>query len=251
MPILWWRKPKEVSVTINGVDISNWNGAINWPAAAATGIAFALTNCTEGTYFVAPTYAADWAGMKAAGIARGCFHFARPSLSQPAAEAAYFLAHVGPLEPGDVVALDLEDGVGDLSAWALTWLQIVEAAIGFKPLLYSGPWFMDAHGITGNAALSAYGLWLADWGVATPTVPAPWTFYAIWQSSAQGTVAGVPGPCDLDSFNGTVEQFRAYGLPPKPAPKLPTNDDIVAMERYLLAQPPDVAGLIAYTQPFI
>lgn len=235
---------------IQGIDVSNWQGAVDWHAVAAAGIAFAFAKCTEGTNYFDPTFQQNWDGMKAAGIARAAYHFARPTLNTPVAEAAFFLAHIGTLEPGDVVALDLEDGVGDLTAWTETWLHQVAQALGFKPLLYSAPWFLQQHNMTTDAALSDNGLWLASWNVPNPTVPAPWTFWAVWQMSAQGTVPGVPGQVDTDEFNGTVEQFRAYGLPQPPAPKVPTNDDLVAMERFILAQPPDIKGLITYAQPF-
>ena len=246
----WWNWRRGKDVTISGCDVSNWNAPIDWPTAAKGGIAFALTKCTEGTSYADPTFAANWAGMAANGIARGAYHFARPSLNQPTAEAAFFLAHVGPLSVGDVVALDLEDGTGDLSAWTLTWLQTVEAALGFKPLLYSAPWFMAAHGIS-TPDLAQYGLWLASWGVVSPIVPAPWTFWAVWQSSAQGTAAGVPGSVDIDTFAGDVEHFKMYGLPapqPKPAP---TNDDYEQLHRLVDAQPFDAGALVSYAQRFV
>ena len=169
------------------------------------------------------------------------------------------------LEPGDCVALDLEMGSGDLGAWALVWLTTVQAALGFAPLVYTSPGFIAAHNLSAYAALGAYGLWIASWGTAAPVVPTPWTFYACWQTSATGSVPGVSGACDLDTFNGSLAEFLRYGLPaPMPVPTPPTPapvpakrpfdySDLAETERILLGDATngythDVEGAITYLQ---
>lgn len=237
---------------INGIDVSDYQGQIDWPTVEKAGIAFAVAHFTEGTDYTDPTFPANWAGMKAAGLVRGAYHYAYPQRNQAEAEADWFATNIGPLlEPGDFVALDLEEGTGDLSGWALPFLQRVESRLGFKPMLYSGPYFLAAHNCTNNATIGQYGLWLADWGVQAPDMPAGWSVWAIWQSSAQGRVAGIQGAVDLDVFNGTVDQLKLYGLPAKPAPPVPTNDDYEQLHRLVDAQPFDAGALVSYAQRFV
>ena len=204
-------------MTIPGIDVANWQAVIDWPAVAASGIQFGIAKATEGTGFIDAYFGLNWASMKALGIARAAYHFARPERNAPADEAAFFLKTVGPLAPGDVLALDLETGTGDLSAWTLAWLQTVEQAVGFKPLLYSSPAFLAEHNVA-TSAIAAYGLWLASWQNTPPAAPAPGEFWAVWQQGS-GAVPGIGGAVDLDQFAGTAAQFRAYGLPaPAPGP---------------------------------
>src|SRR5947199_8086270 len=99
-------------MSIPGIDVSNWQGHIDWHAVAGSGVAFAVLKASEGTTYADPTFAFNWTNTKAQNILRAAYHFARPDKdTDPVAEARWFLkalyAAGGP-EPGDVVALDLE-----------------------------------------------------------------------------------------------------------------------------------------------
>ncbi len=195
-----------------GIDVSSAQPGVDWAAVAASGRQFAWTKATEGTGYTSPEFAKQWAGIKAAGLARGAYHFARPDLANgSAAEADYFLLKVGDLESGDLLALDLEIGSGPLANWAITFLDRVTAGAGFRPMLYAAPAFLQATGCTNNPLLGAYGLWLADWTPLPPSPPPGWSFLAIWQHTNQAQVPGVAGPCDEDFFNGDLPQLLRYG----------------------------------------
>jgi lysozyme len=200
-----------------GIDVSNNNGQIDWGAVAGAGYGFAVAKASEGTDFVDSYFAANWAGMKANGMVRGAYHFARPDDNSAENEANFFLdtiqGQVGDLEAGDFLALDLEVGSGDLGAWALQFLQTVYNRVGFRPVLYCSPGFMDSHGITSQQALADFGLWLADWEGTEPNPPAPWQLLALWQDNDDTTVAGIAGNVDGDYFNGTRDELVRYGKP--------------------------------------
>ena len=66
-----------------GLDVSNWNGTINWDKVANAGYRFAFGKATEGTGYVDKTYTANRNGSEAAGLVFGAYHFARPAGSQP------------------------------------------------------------------------------------------------------------------------------------------------------------------------
>lgn len=211
---------------IEGVDASNHQGVIDWAAVAASGKAgFAFCKASEGPnpageWYTDPFFADNWRGIREAGMVRGAYHFGRPSMGHPEDEAAYFLRRVddaGGLLPGDLLALDMEDRRvapdADLLAWTLGFLRTVEAAVGFRPLLYSGAWYMQPHNLTGSTDLAQYGLWLAAYQGDAPEPPEPWPVLAFWQFSDSESVPGVGGPCDGDWFFGDAAQLRAYGAP--------------------------------------
>ena len=64
--------------TVNGIDVSYYQGTIDWTSAKASGIDFAYARISDGTGFIDPQFAANWANMKAAGIVRGAYQFFRP-----------------------------------------------------------------------------------------------------------------------------------------------------------------------------
>jgi lysozyme len=189
--------------------------SIDWGAVAGAQYGFAVAKATEGVTFVDQTFASNWAGMQANGLVRGAYHFAHPDDNKAEDEAKFFLdtiqAQVGSLQPADFLALDLEIGAGDLGDWALDWLRTVKDRIGFRPLIYSSPSFLQAHGCTSVQELGNYGLWLADWQATLPSPPSPWSFVAIWQNTDSASVPGVSGNCDGDFFNGSRDRLVLYG----------------------------------------
>jgi GH25 family lysozyme M1 (1,4-beta-N-acetylmuramidase) len=61
-------------------------------------------------------------------------------------------------------------------------------------------------------------LWIANYGVSSPSIPAPWASsgYAFWQYSSTGSVPGITGNCDLDTFNGSMTSLLKFAYPRDP-----------------------------------
>lgn len=165
-------------------------------------MAFAFVKATEGVGYVNPSFASDWAAIKAAGMKRGAYHFARPDIGNtPEDEAAWFLAHIPDLQPGDILILDLEVGTGPLADWAWRFLVAVHNVTQCTPLLYSYGPFLAEHGLEGDSRLSGCPLWLAAYQQDEPVPPAGWGTIAIWQFTDAAQVPGV---------SGNVDQSRCY-----------------------------------------
>lgn len=205
--------------TVHGMDVSHYDGTITWATAKANGIDFAIAKATESTTYVDPTFAANWAGMKAAGVVRGAYHFFRAN-ADPVAQANHFVQTVGALEAGDLpLVLDLETADGQsgatIGANAVKFLDAVTAATGKTAMVYTSPGFITGTIGAPPAGLGRYTLWVANWGVSCPNVPGPWSTWAFWQRSSTGTVPGVPATAvDLNTFNGTLAQLQAFGGSP-------------------------------------
>ena len=201
---------------IRGIDVSGWQGPVDWGAVRRSGRLFAFAKATEGQTFVDSTFASNRVGMGGAGFAlRGFYHFARPDRNSAAAEANHFLRTVGPLGPGEVAVLDLEvapgPGVGD---WAAEWLGRVAQATGRTPILYSYQSYLYS---IPTSRLTQYPRWVAAWGNNDGTVPASpprtdrWSQWTWWQYTSNATVPGVSGRVDDSLFAGSAEQLAAYG----------------------------------------
>lgn len=204
---------------LDGIDVSSNNGTISWPQVYADGARYTLIKLTEGAGYLDPDFSANWSGARAAGLATGAYHFARPDLNTAAQEAQYFLAHLPALQPGDLVALDMEypwDGrldPFDYNSWALAWLQAVEKVLGFPPLLYSYPWYITNR--LSNPALAHYPLWLADYVPSVPASIGVWPVVTLWQHSSTASYPGIYGQVDEDWISRTPAGLKALG---KPAP---------------------------------
>lgn len=230
-------KEPEMPELPRGIDVASYQGYPDWVAVAAAGYAFAVTKVTEDDGYVNPTFAHNWAGIKAAGMIRGAYHFARPEGNDAIREADYFVGLVEEhgLETGDILALDLEAGSGDLGPWVLAFCRRIEERCGFPPIIYTGAWFSGPHNLGAYPEIGQYGLWLAAYQGQMPAPPAPWDTVAFWQFSSSGLVPGIDGHVDLNAFNGDIDRLPLYGKPasapapdPEPSPSFSVGPGILA-----------------------
>ena len=208
--------PATAAGPMHGVDVSGWQGQVDWLAVQRSGRMFAFAKATEGATFIDRTFSANRAAMGQAGLVlRGFYHFARPDRNTAAAEAAHFLRTVGPLGPGEVAVLDLEvtpgPGIGD---WAAEWLGRVHQGTGRVPLLYSYQSYLYE---IPTSRLTQYPLWVAAWGDDNGLVPATppktdrWSRWTFWQYTSKARVGGVSTLVDDNLFNGTPAELAALG----------------------------------------
>lgn len=200
--------------SVYGIDISRWNGRIDFGRVRQSGKRFVIAKATEGRLYTDDAYARNRAGAMAAGLAFTAYHFAHPDTTRGDAtlEADHFVAVAGLRHGMLVPALDLESGqllgTAALQTWVKTWLRRVYVRLGVKPTIYTTPAFWQSYmGNTRWFADNGYHVvWVAHWDARTPATPAgnwsgrAWTF---WQYSNCGNVPGVSGCVDLDRFGGT------------------------------------------------
>jgi GH25 family lysozyme M1 (1,4-beta-N-acetylmuramidase) len=216
-----------------GVDVSHYQGSINWPQVAGSST-FAFMKATEGKTLVDLTYPVNRMGAESVGIKVGAYHFARPAGSGDAAitadaitQADFFLSIAQPQAGELPPVLDLETSGGlkppDLLTWTSAWLEEIYARTGVHALVYTSPNFWkNSLADSGVPALDGTPLWVAHWTTASvPLVPggnwggAGWSF---WQFSSHAKVAGISTEVDRDRFHlasvlGAVIQPYASGVP--------------------------------------
>ncbi len=217
------------SALIEGVDVSNWQGNINWPAVPSSQFRFAIIKASEGTTYTDPYFQRNWEGAGSRGMYRGAYHFARPAGSTIAeidadarAEAYWFVSRIasvggmgGPMDLPAVLDLeypgDWKSGVSppaykcwymsqaQLAQWMRTWLSTVHVLTGKLPILYTNSdYWNSCDGAPADIA-STYRLWLASWGVSNPSIPSPWRSWTFWQDGG-APVPGIGSAIDHNYF---------------------------------------------------
>ena len=178
-----------------GADVSGANKNV-----AYSDYDFIIIKASEGNGY--KSNALDYHLAEKTNSLYGFYHFARPDLNNTAKEEAeYFLSLVGDYAGNCIYALDWEaEALAYNPDWALAWLNYVYNKTGVKPMLY----ISASQENTGkyNAIRDAdFGLWVAHWGVKTPSVK-HWPFWAMWQFDNN--------KIDKNYFNGNETQFKKY-----------------------------------------
>jgi lysozyme len=213
-----------------GVDISEFQGVINWDAlnAVANFVYIRMGFGTSRKDFQFDRNKAEARRVQAAAgpLGIGYYYYAYPTLLGAVESANWFADNVGDLQPGEQLALDLEGDIGnDPAGWTLAFLQQVEARTGIKALTYLNQ--SEINGYNWGAVIAGnFGLWEAQYSGDKTVKPAPgqWPFAAGRQWSSTDTVAGIGNKVDGDTWYGDFDSFYAYGLKPAaPAPEPTTT----------------------------
>ncbi len=196
-----------------GIDVSHYQGNVDWASVKSAGMEFAIVKATEGTNTVDSEFGNNWSGIKAVGLVRGAYHFFHTDKS--AEEQADHYIETVRLEPGDlppILDVEITEGVAmeEIDDEIKTWLDRVENAYGVTPMVYANLNFVKT---VLTAEFSRYPLWLADYTTETPTVPEIWNDWTLWQYSQSGSVTGVDGAVDLDKFQGTAAEWDSLLVP--------------------------------------
>lgn len=223
---------------LDGPDVSHFQyddkPPIDWAATAAAGCWWGATKVTQSTAYLDPTAAQSRDGMRAAGFTHiGLYHWLS-STSDPKSQAAWFLANIGLLVPGEFVMLDVEEP-GVTAGQVLAWCEAVEAVTRRPVVVYTGAYI--AGGTIWQSTrvrTSTYGprpMILAAYATeatarALPGVKAyPWDG---WQFSSDGPVPGVTGRCDMDRIDNRPAFDLAAGIT-KAQPSQPSETDMPAI----------------------
>lgn len=217
--------------SVNGVDVSEYQGQMTWSKALDQGIQFAYIRASKG-YREDLQYDRNVAELTRLNIPFGVYGvlFAQ---YDPAPQIASFLPLIaGQLPP----VCDLErPGTGEVypvatvRAHVSEYVQAVKAKTNGKCLIYSSKGWWD-HWLYMIQPVCPF--WVANYTSALkPAMPVAVTSWEFWQWSADGNGKGAQygaqsAAIDLDRYNGTPEQFRAEyldGAPPPPPPPQPTT----------------------------
>jgi len=202
--------------SIHGVDVSKYQGNVDWMAVHEGGVQFAYIKATEGGDRIDPKFFQNWTGAKAAGLPRGAYHFVywcRPWQE----EMAWFEKNV-PAEPEalppvlDVEVtsdsptcrrhLEREQTLQEIKGM----LVEMERFYGKKPLIYTT---VDFYGAIIEGALHEYPIWIRS-TKHRPSVKYGDRAWHFWQYQSDGWVKGIPTRVDRNAFYGDTKDWQTW-----------------------------------------
>jgi lysozyme len=217
--------PKPHDYPVHGIDVSKFQGEIDWSKVADSGVKFAWIKATEGGDRADERFQANWEGAKAAGVAHGAYHFVywcRPPLEEIA-----FFEQNAPADPDALPpVLDVEatptsktchrhltqsSAIRDMQMM----LDEMERHYGKRPIIYTTVDFYQA--ILSDGAFSDYPIWVRSTKYH-PSVKYGGRIWRFWQYQSDAYVPGIAVKVDRDAFAGTREQWEAFLRAPNAQP---------------------------------
>ena len=200
---------------VYGIDVSSYQGNVDWAYHWSQGKRFAYVKATEGTGYTNPYFGQQYNGSYNVGMIRGAYHFALPDRSSGAAQATFFSDHGGGWSgdgrtlPG---ALDMEYNPygatcygktqSAMAAWIRDFSNTYKTRWNKYPAIYtSTSWWNQC---VGASFASTNPLWVARYASTVGTLPYNWTYYTFWQYSST--------PLDQNVFNGSLTQLQILAL---------------------------------------
>jgi lysozyme len=207
------KKQQQNDLYEKGIDVSRWQGEIDWGKVAADGIKHVFIKMSEGGTYIDPQFVTNWNAAKNAGLKVNAYHYFRALSSTPEEQAVNIkksLLSVGFDSCLNLLAIDVEkrgndsasqDEMADNLQDLLTQIKR-DILPDFSPMIYCSPNYWDSSVGWEKYDFSRYPLWIANWNVEKPQLPKTWDKPGItwswWQHSSQGRVNGISGDVDLD-----------------------------------------------------
>ena len=231
--MLPWESYFAQNEKIKGIDISHWQGDIDWSNVYNAGYKFAFAKATGGTGFIDGEFEGNMIEGHNVGMLIGAYHFAYPEYNDPVDEAQFFVSvageylRVGYLRP----VLDIEDDLNEnsypwklgkeaLSNWIHEFMSTVESETGVQPIIYVNKNYANDHLDT---SINQYQLWIAHWTCDTNRPPDTgdtgiwnnWDFWQYWEpepeNCGENFIPGInTGGVDLDVFNGDMSRLNTF-----------------------------------------
>lgn len=214
--VILLNNPSADRYPVRGVDVSSYQGKIDWDTLASQNISFAFIKATEGSSYVDPYFAENYQQAQQTGLRIGAYHFFSYD-SSGETQADHFIATVSPIETMLPPVIDLEF-YGDKEANPPSpetvrpqldiLLNRLEEHYGMKPILYATE---KSYSLYLAGAYTEYDIWIRN-VITQPSLSdgRNWTF---WQYTNRAKLEGYWGEesyIDLNVFQGTAQEFQAY-----------------------------------------
>ena len=203
-----------------GLDVSNWQGNIDYAQVKAAGIDVVYIKASEGTTYKDPYFERNYANAKANGLKVGFYHFVTATNVQAARNQAQFFASViSGKTPDCKLAMDFEQfrggiSVNEINEISKVFLETVQQLTGKEILIYSN--LNDAQRVFSRELANQYPLWVAYWGSESGLLNSAsnWQNWEGWQYTSRGIVAGVNGYVDRNRFTDNIFLEECTNCPP-------------------------------------
>lgn len=217
------------------IDVSTWNGNIDWNSVYQSGVKFAMIRSSfgiENPNQVDNKFVRNITNAQRAGVKCGVYHYSyAQSVSAAKQEAEFCLKTIKGYKLDLPVAFDIEDssqthlGKDTLTNIVIAFCDKIKSA-GYRPMLYCNPNWLCNY-LHKDKLINKYDIWLANWGVSAPSYDC-----AIWQYSESGSVPGISGSVDMNWI------YKEY-MVKKPVSKTKNGDTVKVINKtsFLRSQP--------------
>lgn len=204
----------------NGIDVSAWQGEIDYAAVKEAGIEIVYIKATEGQQFIDAYFEENYINAKANGLKIGFYHYVVARTEEEARlEARHFVKTISGKEFDCKLAMDFESfgelSIQEINKISKVFLETVENLSGKETIIYS-----DANNAKNvfSEELTEYPLWIAEYDVEQPTNNEKWKNWEGWQYTDEGKVSGILGNVDRDYFTKEILLENNSGIenPDKP-----------------------------------
>lgn len=201
---------------VQGVDVSHYQGDIDWEILAGEDIDFAFIKATEGSGHVDTRFYENWEGADATDLKIGAYHFF--SFDSPAeTQAQLYIETVGDLSGNLIPVVDIEF-YGDkfsnppeeeeLVAELKTMLALLEEEYGVKPMVYTTYTFYYKY-LDGE--IDGYPLWIRNvYFSPNLDMRGEWTFWQYTDQAVLGGYSGAEEHIDMNVFYGSLDELDKY-----------------------------------------
>lgn len=190
-----------------GIDVSEWQGTIDFEEVAESGIDIVYIRASEGTDYVDPYFRENYENAKVNGLKTGFYHYLTArTVEEAKAEAEFFVANIKGTEPECKLAMDFESfddlSVEEINEISKVFLERVQELSGKECIIYSDAY--NAREVFDEELARKYAIWVADYFVEEPENNGKWSSWVGFQFTDRGRINGIDGNVDRDKFTNGV-----------------------------------------------
>ncbi len=194
------------SSAIQGIDVSRYQGYIDYSRVRSSGIEIVYIRSSLGNSYVDPYFRQNYNNAKSNGLKVGFYHYVvARNTTEAKEEARFFASTIAGLQPDCLLAMDFEQLNGlssyEVSQISLAFLQELESLTNKKAVVYSDSY--NANNMFDRTISSRYPLWIAEYGVERPNT-GNWPNWIGWQYTDKGEIPGINGYVDRDTFTNNI-----------------------------------------------
>ena len=207
--------------TYLGIDVSSWQGYIDYDKVRNDGVDYVYIKATEGATYTDEYLKYNYTNAKRVGMKVGFYHFLRArSTDRARQEAKHFASAIAGLEPDCRLAMDFEE-FGSLTNYqineiSLAFLEETKAITGKDLVIYSNTY--SATTKFSQELANNYPLWVAHYGVNNPSDNGKWAYWVGFQYTSKGRINGINGNVDLNRFTKEI-LLDNFEISPVPKPE--------------------------------
>lgn len=203
-----------------GIDVSNWQGYINYEEVKNEGINIIYIKSSQGDNIIDSYFKINYNNAKANGLKVGFYHFLTARNEEEAIrQAEFFSSVISNTSPDCKLAMDFEV-FGDLTVSEVNnisqvFLERVKEITRKDVIIYSDTF--NASNVFGAELAQKYPLWIAEYGVEMPR-ETNWDTWQGFQYTSRGIINGIRGYVDRDRFTNQIFLQEGLQIAPTGAP---------------------------------